>query len=549
MQKTLLKAFASLLLFTTLYPRLDAQQTVGLFQNDAGTAEGYTLFAPLTHPTTYLIDNCGRKVHEWGGLFVAGNTVYLREDGNLVRGCRMANPDFNVGGIGGRVEIVDWDGNLVWYYVISDSMKAHHHDAHPLPNGNVLLVVWESIDSLTAIANGRDPLKLSNEVWPDKLVEIQPTTPGNGNIVWEWRTWDHLVQEFDSTKANYGVVADHPELINLNYIDPTSKVNWMHVNGIDYNPTLDQIAISSHRFDEIWVIDHSTTTLQAASHSGGLRGKGGDLLYRWGNPQTYNRGTANDQRFFGQHHVGWVPAGDQYAGMLKVFNDGLGKPAGPFSTADIWQPPMDLLGNYTISPSQPFGPTTLAWQYADSPAFYSNILSSVQRLPGNHTLICEGTTGHFFEIDSAGNTLWSYVNPIQTTGPLNQGDSVTGNTVFRALKYAPNFAGFTGHTLTPGDPLEGNPLPPLPSCEATALGNTDITPTLQLAPNPAHDLITVVTVPNGKHALQVLDLQGRQVHSLPSIHKDDQVDLSNWPSGLYFFRITGSNQAIKVIKQ
>jgi hypothetical protein len=38
----------------------------------------------------------------------------------------------------------------------------------------------------------------------------------------------------------------------------------------------------------LWVIDHQTTTAQAASHTGGRYNKGGDLLYRWGNPQTYD---------------------------------------------------------------------------------------------------------------------------------------------------------------------------------------------------------------------------------------------------------------------
>ncbi|MBL0016702.1 MAG: aryl-sulfate sulfotransferase [Bacteroidetes bacterium] len=549
MQKFTLRSFACLLLLFSFSQMATAQQTVGLFQNDAGTAEGYTLFAPLTSTKTYLIDNCGREVHQWPSGNTPGNTVYLREDGMLVRADRLTNPDFNIGGVGGRVEILDWNGNVTWHYTISDSLQAHHHDALPLPNGNVMLIVWESIDSLEAIANGRDPNTLTSDLLPDKLVEIEPTVPGQGNIVWEWRAWDHLVQDFDSTKNNFGVVADHPELINLNYFDPTSKRNWMHCNGIDYDPAKDQIVISSHRFDEIWIIDHSTTTQEAASHSGGLRGKGGDLLYRWGNPQTYNRGTVNDQRLFGQHNIGWVPAGDQYAGMLKVFNNGLGKPAGPFSTADIWEPPMDLLGNYTINPGQPFGPVNLAWSYADSPAYYSNILSSVQRLPGNHTLICEGTTGHFFEIDSAGNTVWSYVNPVQAAGPLNQGDSITGNTVFRAIKYPSNYAGFIGHTLTAGAPIEGNPLPPLPNCELSAIGSELDLTLAEVGPNPFADHLTIVAAPKGRHAFEILGVQGRIVYSAENLRIGQEIATGNWPSGLYFLRIQGSAKALKLVKQ
>jgi hypothetical protein len=99
-----------------------------------------------------------------------------------------------------------------------------------------------------------------------------------------------------SGTPGYGVVTDHPELVDINFGD--TKTDWMHTNSIDYNEKFDQILISVHNFNEIWVIDHSTTTEEAAGHTGGNSGKGGDLLYRWGNPQAYERGTASDQQLF-----------------------------------------------------------------------------------------------------------------------------------------------------------------------------------------------------------------------------------------------------------
>ena len=60
-------------------------------------------------------------------------------------------------------------------------------------------------------------------------------------------------------------------------------------NAISYNPILDQIVLSSRHMNEFFVIDHSTTSIEAISHSGGDSGKGGDLYLQTataGNTQT-----------------------------------------------------------------------------------------------------------------------------------------------------------------------------------------------------------------------------------------------------------------------
>ena len=140
--------------------------------------------------------------------------------------------------------------------------------------------------------------------------------PETDEIVWEWHAWDHLIQDFDSTKANYGVVADHPELIDVNYFTNNGNPDWMHANAIDYNENLDQVVISNPEFNEIWIIDHSTTTAQAAGSTGGSAGRGGDLIYRWGNPMTYGHGDSTDIQLHYQHNPNWiddfVPSSGQY---------------------------------------------------------------------------------------------------------------------------------------------------------------------------------------------------------------------------------------------
>ncbi len=438
-----------------------AQQTVGLFTRASASQDGYVLFSPITSNNTYLIDKCGKSVHTWTGTRKPGQSVYLQEDGSLLRPAAANNTTFNAGGSGGIIERYDWNGNKTWGYTISSASECQHHDVCQLPNGNILAIVWESKTAAEAAAAGRNPAQTGTKLWSEKIVELQPSGAGSATVVWEWHVWEHLVQEYDAAKANYGAVTQHPELINLNYngVAGTGS-DWLHINSVAYNPALNQIMLSVHNFSEIWIIDHSTTMAQASGHSYGARGKGGDLLYRWGNPAAYSRGTTADRIFYTQHNAHWIESGLPDSGKIMVFNNGQGRPGGNYSTVDVFAPPADAAGNYSLSSSAAFGPSALSWQYkaANPTDFYSQNISGAQRLSNGNTLICEGTSGNFFEVDAAGSIVWKYVNPITLTGAVSQGTAPTQNATFRCTQYSANYAGLAGKALTPGAPLEQNPL-------------------------------------------------------------------------------------------
>ena len=114
---------------------------IGLFRHDEGTLAGYTLFAPMRSNTTYLIDNDGMVVRTWQSDYIPSTSVYLRENGNLVRPGRLGgNPTFNVfQGEGGIIQEFSWEGDLLWEYTYSTADHITHHDIEPLPNRNVLL--------------------------------------------------------------------------------------------------------------------------------------------------------------------------------------------------------------------------------------------------------------------------------------------------------------------------------------------------------------------------------------------------------------------------
>ena len=373
--------------------------------------DGQILFAPMDSRITYLIDSNGNVNHTWSSDYIPGEAVWWFGDGTILRTIKVGGS--GGGGSGGGVQIIQWDGTLEWDYRYNTNGDLSHHDVKSLPNGNVLLIAWETKTRNEAIAAGRNPSYVPIiSFWPDHIIEVQPTGPTSGTIVWEWHTWDHLVQDYDSSKANYGVVGNHPELVDINYV-PSSGSDWMHTNSIDYNEQYDQLMLSVHNFNEIWVIDHSTTTAEATSHTGGNSGKGGDLLYRWGNPQAYRAGTISDKKLFNQHDATWIKSGFPGEGNILVFNNGGNRPGGHYSTVDEIVPPVNDNGEYYLAPGSAYGPTVQTWIYTASPptSFYSSHLSGAQRLGNGNTLICNGEAGKFFEVTPEGATVWQYTNP------------------------------------------------------------------------------------------------------------------------------------------
>ena len=236
-----------------------------------------------------------------------------------------------------------------------------------------------------------------NELWSTYILEVEPVGMNDINIIWEWRLWDHLVQDFDSTKLNYGVINQNIDLLNINFYKGNGKNDWLHCNSIDYNEDLDQIVIGSRALSEFYVIDHSTSTLEAASNSGGIYNKGGNFLYRWGNPQAYDMGTISDQRLFGQHDVRWINKEYKDGGKFLLFNNG--KDRG-YSSVEIVSPNIDSNNNYLTLNNNQFGPSNSSWIYTDSipQNFYSSYISGAQRLENGNTLICDGAHGTFLKL-------------------------------------------------------------------------------------------------------------------------------------------------------
>lgn len=515
---------------------LCGQQTVGLIINEPGTFSGYTLFAPNNSTITYLINNDGLAVHKWESDYVPGATAYLLKDGSLLRSAAIeSDTESSTGGF----QLFDWENTLLWEYYAGDQ----HHDIAPLPNGNVLLLLNDVRTNAEAVIAGRDPESLtSSTIRSLSIQEIKKTGINTGDIVWEWKAWDHLIQNYDSTGINYGIISEHPELIDINFSRDQGS-DWLHPNSVDYHPVFDQIIISNRNSNELWIIDHSTTTLEAASHTNGNRGKGGDLLYRWGNPASYGSGTAPDQKLYGQHDVHWIEADLEGAGNILLFNNGLGRPGYPYSSINEIIPPVDEQGNYFLIPGSSFGPPNQSWIYTalDTISFLSPRFGGVQRLPNGNTLICNSGTGTFFEITENLDIVWKYINPVTKEGVLVQGQAAEKNTVARCYRYAPDYPGLIGD-LTPLGPIEILGLENGPE----KINNYKLLPNY---PNPFNPNTTINYILPKRTQLRiaVYNLLGREIMELENITKDagnysikwNGLDQAGSPvgAGLYFYQL------------
>jgi hypothetical protein len=436
-------------------------QTVGLYLNTPKACAGYTLMAPKHNTVTYLLDNTGRIVNTGKSEYEPGQSAHLLPNGHLLRAGMLKVQGGTGGGEGGRIEEFDWSGKLIWEFDHATRDYQLHHDIKPLPNGNVLALMVERKTLEQAVAAGFTAEQLRDGyLVPDAVVEIQPNYPKGGKIVWEWHVWDHLIQNRDRAKANHGDSAAHPELIDANCNGRATPAFWNHMNSLAYNATLDQIVLSVRGCNEIWIIDHGTTTKEAASHSGGKQGKGGDLLYRWGNPAAYGRGTAADRQLIQQHDAEWVPDGYPGAGHLTIFNNGYER---GWSSLEEIVPPVDAKGSYQLAPGKAYGPDQPVWHYEarNRTDFFSSEISGAHRLPNGNMPVCAGVIGSLFEVSPAGETVWQYVNPMVRNGILAQGEipgkDMRGhlwNAVFKVHRYAPDFPGLKGKDLTPKGVIE-----------------------------------------------------------------------------------------------
>jgi hypothetical protein len=514
-----IKTFTLLLfaLVTIPYLSYTQKEAVGITLNTVDAFEGYVLTYDEIS-TLYLLDNCGEKVHEWKNidrprlhfkLLPNGNIIYVTYDNSIM--------------------IKDWNNNIVKEIINPLSGVELVYEVIVMPNGNYLTLArkeysFSEFEALGFIGNIGAKYGVI-----DCIIEFDGN---NGSVVWEWYLADHIIQDRTSNSPNYGNIYDNPQLMDLGAIltyDWNNGESFM-INGFDYNPTSDEIAISVRKLSEVMIIDHSTTTAEAAGHTGGFHNKGGDVLYRWGNPQNYGR--EGDRELFFQHNPNWIDYGI-HKGKIIIFNNGLGRTTGftdRYSSVDIIDPPKDQDGKYILEVGKGYGPESPNWRYTDNEGdqnFFSGYTSGAKVLPNGNIYITEGYHGRLFEVNLQKEKLWEY-------------GMTTVSYLYRSEKYGLDYAAFTGRDLTAKGPIDES------SYDCTlysSIENTFEKEEYSVKYDFGNGVIYISSYNDMPSEIKIYTIMGQQIMSNFFI-KDLTINTSNFSSGIYILNITNNEKKI-----
>ena len=379
---------------------------------------------------TFLLDDRGQVAHEWytDDRHPEATVAYLLDDGNLLKTtCKnswiVMDGQFPIG-THGWLSIYAPDSSVLWQWRHFElGVEALHHDVEMMPNGNILAISWAVISAEKARALGWRQQGERERVVLDKIYEIRPDLAnGDTEIVWQWSMADHLVQNTDADLPNFGQPIDHPGRIDLNWpqLDQVqfNSGQLLHLNSVSYNAEEDLILLSSAVFGEIWVIDHSTTTEQARGSSGGAYGRGGDLIWRWGNPQT--RGGKGPQQLYWQHDAHFIDRALPHRGEILIFNNGMRRSAsgepepeqicmglitGGYSDVLEISLPRDDSGRIATGE-----PPIIHWRFNEdaSKHVYSPFMSGAQRMANGNTLMMQACDKRIVEVTSAGEIVMDF---------------------------------------------------------------------------------------------------------------------------------------------
>jgi len=321
----------------------------------------------------HLTDLTGAILHTWKTGYET-SVAHLQKNGDLfVAQLEPNRPDtshFPGGGRTGILQRLDWRGTVLWEY----RHEAMHHDFEVLPNGNVVVTVWEHIKPEIARAVVSDERA---ELWCDALLEVTP----RGDVVWEWHAQDHL----------------DPKSSLLNEFP--HRIEWTHINSVRHVPKNpvngeEALLVSMRNTNAVYLISKKTKRVI------------------WSSEQWLTAG---------QHDATLTPEG-----TVLVFDNALHRR--PTSRSEVVASRVIEIDPRT---------NAVTWELTGGPSsserasFYSSIMCGAQRLENGNTLVVLSSPGHLLEVTPEKETVWDFINPFTTKGT----GLWPNNAVFTARRY------------------------------------------------------------------------------------------------------------------
>ncbi|MFI5134338.1 MAG: T9SS type A sorting domain-containing protein [Chitinophagales bacterium] len=151
-------------------------------------------------------------------------------------------------------------------------------------------------------------------------------------------------------------------------------------------------------------------------------------------------------------------------------------------------------------------------------------------------------------MDSIGNNYWKYVNPVGLSGITIQGDQPVANASFRCIFLSADYAGFQGQVLSPGSPIELNPINYSCSNIATAVAAVPDSG-LSVYPDPFHNEFSfILPFELNSATISVHDAMGRllyeEVNALVPANTSHSIHVSSH-AGLVMLTVADETGKIK----
>lgn len=395
--------------------------------NPAKCWPGYTVFGTEdVDEGTVLINMNGDVVHQWKDICQAEHPPKLLKGGYLA-GTKRPAPEKK-----GRVwddefstdlVVVDWDGKVVRNipkagmhhdYQFEGNGPGYHAPGTPVDkfDGKILILSHKFVKN--------DKIS-DKELYDDYIVEVDK----NGKIIWEWLASDHF-DEMNFDEEAKKTMRKYPTY-SMTRTPGKKGGDWIHVNSASYlgeNHWWDEdkekykmfrpgnVIISNRQTNTSCIIDKETGKIvwQIGPHYYK------DTIWEF-NGKKYKKAYKRLKQIIGQHHTHMIPKGLPGAGNIMIYDNGGYGGYGPRNPGAHlgWS---DARRDY--SRVVEIDPRTLKirWQHSakelkmrNKYQFYSDYVSSAQRLPNGNTLITNGAIGQLQEVTKDHEIVWEYISP------------------------------------------------------------------------------------------------------------------------------------------